>query len=90
MNMSGDVREVIVHCSICFNIHGPGCANDLVTRQFSFYRQYGSDSLRTSGDLVRPLSNNDAACYESSSSLVKHRSEKRPACFQFASPWCEN
>ena len=45
-------------------------------------------TLVTSGDLVRPLSNNDAACYDSSSSLVKHPSQKRPA-FMFASPLCE-
>ena len=45
-------------------------------------------TLVTSGDLVRPLSNNDAACYDYSSSLVKHPSQKRPA-FMFASPWCE-
>ena len=42
-------------------------------------------TLVTSGDLVRPLSNNDAACYDSSSCLP---SQKRPA-FMFASPWCE-
>ena len=43
-------------------------------------------TLVTSGDHVRPLSNNDAACYDSSSSLAKHPSQKRPA-FMFASPW---
>ena len=36
-------------------------------------------TLVTSGDLVRILSNKDAASSESSSSLVKHRSQKRPA-----------
>ena len=41
-------------------------------------------TLITSGDHVRP-----AACYESSSSAVKHRSQKH-AAFQFASPLCEN
>ena len=40
----------------------------------------------TSCDLVRPLSNINAASSESASSLVKHRSQKRPT-FQFASPW---
>ena len=72
------------------DIRCPGCANNIVTHQFIFYRRYGSDGvqcqLRTSGDRVRPLSNNDAVCYESSSSLVKNRSQKRPA-FQFASRW---
>ena len=38
----------------------------------------------TYGDLVRPLTNNGAACYDSSSSLMKHLS------FIFASSWCEN
>ena len=76
------MREVIIHLPIFWDIHSSGCANNLVTHQF-FYRRYGSDSvqrqLRTSGDLVQPLSNNDAVCYEYSSSLVKHRSQKRPA-----------
>ena len=44
--------------------------------------------LVTSGDLVRPLSNNDAASYDSSSSLMKLRSQKRSA-FMFASSWSE-
>ena len=38
----------------------------------------------TSGVLVGPLSNNGAACYDSSSSLMKHWS------FMFASSWCDN
>ena len=42
----------------------------------------------TSGDRVRPLSNSDAACYDSSSSLMKHRSQKRPV-FMLASLWSE-
>ena len=33
------------------------------------------------------LSNNDADCSESSSSLKKHRSQKRTA-YMFASSWC--
>ena len=40
-------------------------------------------------NLVTPLSNNDAVSSESESSLVKHRSEKRPA-FQLALPLFEN
>ena len=42
--------------------------------------------LITSCDLVRPLSNINAASSESASCLVKHRSQQRPS-FQFASPW---
>ena len=59
----------------------------------------GLDSIRfcpgimatrvTYGALVRPpLSNNDAACCDSSSTLMKHRSQKGPA-FMFAPSWCE-
>ena len=40
--------------------------------------------LVTSGVLVRPLSNNGAACYDSSSSLMKHWH------FMFALSWCDN
>ena len=43
-----------------------------------------SVTLVTSGGLVRPLSNNEAGCCDSSSSLMKHRS------FMLASSWCEN
>ena len=65
-------------------IHPPAIPPPIASEKPTLGCQGIMATLVTSGDRVRPLSNNGAACYDSSFSLMKHRS------LMFASSWCEN